>query len=146
MAAEGCMSGVQGAENTAITPAASTTIDSAGKAILPALALAQFLASYANTSLNVSISNITKDLGTTVTAVQTSITLFTLVMATLMITGSKLTDIWGRKRTFLWGIGVFATGSAIAAVATGMGFLYVGYSLLQGIGSALLIPPIYILI
>src|SRR5262245_57967368 len=63
-----------------------------------------------------------------------------------MITGSKLSDIWGRKRTFLIGIGVFATGSAIAAFAQGMGLLFFGYSLLQGIGSALLIPPIYILV
>jgi MFS family permease len=125
---------------------AAPTVGAIGRAILPALALAQFLASYANTSLNVSISAITHDLGTTVTAVQTAITLFTLVMAALMMTGSKLTDIWGRKRTFLLGIGVFATGSAIAALASGMGFIFVGYSLLQGLGSALLIPPIYILV
>ena len=81
-------------------------VASAGREILPALALAQFMCSDANTALNVSIGDITKDLGTTVTAVQTSITCFTLVMAALMIPGSKLTDIWGRKRTFLWGVGV----------------------------------------
>src|SRR6476646_6251310 len=108
------MSSVQGWDKPTAAPTAPTNVAAMGREILPALALAQFLASYANTSLNVSISSITKDLGTTVTAVQTSITLCTLVMATLMITGSKLTDIWGRKRTFLWGIGVFAVGSAIA--------------------------------
>src|SRR5205823_5354115 len=121
------MSSVQ-RTGTSEIPAAAPTVGATGREILPALALAQFLASYANTSLNVSISSITQDLGTTVTAVQTSITLFTLVMATLMITGSKLTDIWGRKRTFLLGIGVFATGSAIATFAAGMGLIFVGYS------------------
>src|SRR5262245_61229175 len=76
------MSSVQGQDNTLVpsASAAAPSVGEVGKAILPALALAQFLASYANTSLNVSISAITKDLGTTVTAVQTSITLFTLVM------------------------------------------------------------------
>jgi MFS family permease len=72
--------------------------------ILP-LALAQFIASYAATNMNVAISAIAKDVGTTVGGVQTSITLFTLTMAALMIPGSKLTDIWGRKRCFLLGLG-----------------------------------------
>ena len=109
------------------------------------LALGQFLCSYANSALNVSISNISEDLGTTVTGVQTAITLFTLVMAALMITGSKLTDIWGRKWTFLLGILVFAVGATIAGLAPAMGGMVVGFSLLQGIGTALLIPPVYIL-
>ena len=64
--------------------------------VLP-LALAQFIASYAATNMNVAISAIANDLGTTVAGVQTAITLFTLTMAALMIPGSKLTDIWGRK-------------------------------------------------
>src|SRR3954468_8124223 len=109
------------------------------------LALGQFLCSYANSALNVSISNISQDLGTTVTGVQTAITLFTLVMAALMITGSKLTDIWGRKWTFLLGILVFAVGATIAGLAPAMGGMVVGFSVLQGIGTALLIPPVYIL-
>lgn len=113
--------------------------------ILP-LALAQFLSSFANTLINVSISAITHDLNTTVTAVQTSITLFTLIMAMFMIAGSKLTDIWGRKRTFLWGVGIFAAGSALAGLSPTMGFFVLGNSVLQGLGSVLLIPPIYILI
>ena len=109
------------------------------------LALGQFLCSYANSALNVSISDISQDLGTTVTGVQTSITLFTLVMAALMITGSKLTDIWGRKWTFLLGMLVFAVGATIAGLAPAMGGMVLGFSLLQGIATALLIPPVYIL-
>jgi MFS family permease len=113
--------------------------------ILP-LALAQFIASYAATNMNVAISAIASDLGTNVAGVQTAITLFTLVMAALMIPGSKLTDIWGRKRCFLIGLAVYGIGGLLAALATGLPLLVVGYSLLEGVGSALMIPPIYILI
>ena len=110
------------------------------------LALAQFIASYAATNMNVAISAIAKDLGTTVAGVQTAITLFTLTMAALMIPGSKLTDIWGRKRCFVLGLGVYGAGGLLAALAQGLPLMIVGYSALEGIGSALMIPPVYILI
>jgi MFS family permease len=110
------------------------------------LALAQFIASYAATNMNVAISTIADDLGTTVIGIQTTITLFTLTMASLMISGSKLTDIWGRKMCFLLGLIVYGTGALLAALAPGLGLMIFGYSLLEGIGSALMIPPIYILI
>jgi MFS family permease len=113
--------------------------------ILP-LALAQFIASYAATNMNVAISAIAEDLGTTVSGVQTAITLFTLTMAALMIPGSKLTDIWGRKRCFVLGLAVYAVGGLLAALAQGLPLLIAGYSLLEGVGSALMIPPIYILV
>ncbi|CCH33162.1 MFS transporter [Actinosynnema sp. NPDC047251] len=116
-----------------------------GAMVLP-LALAQFVASYAATTMNVAISAIAHDLGTTVIGVQTTITLFTLTMAALMVPGSKLTDIWGRKRCFLIGLVVYGTGALLAAFAPGPGLLLVGYSLLEGVGSALMIPPIYILV
>ncbi|HEX4778398.1 MAG TPA: MFS transporter [Acidimicrobiia bacterium] len=113
--------------------------------VLP-LALAQFVASYAGTTMNVAVNNIAKDIGTDVRGVQTAITLFTLTMAALMIPGSKLTDIWGRKRCFVVGLVVYGAGGLIAALSTSLTMLIVGYSLLEGIGSALMIPPIYILI
>src|SRR5215472_7257731 len=118
----------------------------AARAMVLPLALAQFIASYAATNMNVAISSIAKDLGTTVAGVQTAITLFTLTMAALMIPGSKLTDIWGRKRCFVIGLAVYGVGGLLAAVAQGLGLLIFGYSALEGIGSALLIPPIYILV
>jgi MFS family permease len=67
-------------------------------------------------------------------------------MAALMIPGSKLTDIWGRKTCFLAGLVVYGCGALMAAFAQGLGLMIFGYSLLEGIGSALMIPPIYILI
>jgi MFS family permease len=118
----------------------------AGRAMILPLALAQFIASYAATNMNVAISAIAKDLGTDVAGVQTAITLFTLTMAALMIPGSKLTDIWGRKRCFTLGLAVYAVGAVLALLSFGLVQLIIGYSLLEGVGSALMIPPIYILV
>lgn len=113
--------------------------------VLP-LALAQFIASYAGTNMNVAISTIASDLGCSVAGIQGTITLFTLTMAALMIPGSKLTDIWGRKRCFILGLTVYGVGALLASTAQGLPLLVISYSLLEGIGSALMIPPIYILI
>lgn len=113
--------------------------------VIVPLALAQFICSFAATNMNVAINNIAHDLGTTVFGVQTAITLFTLVMAALMIPGSKLTDIWGRKLCLILGLGIYGAGALLGAIAPRLGLLIFGYSLLEGIGSALLIPPVYIL-
>ncbi|HMN26520.1 MAG TPA: MFS transporter [Caldilineaceae bacterium] len=112
--------------------------------LLP-LVLAQFLCSFAATTMNVAISNIASDLGTNVSGVQTAITAFTLTMAALMIPGSKLTDIWGRKFCFRLGLLIYGAGAVLAALAQGLPTLIAGYSLGEGIGTALLIPPVYIL-
>src|SRR5438309_5526841 len=114
--------------------------------ILLPLALAQFICSYAATTMNVSISVIAKDLGTDVHAIQLTITLFTLTMAALMIPGSKLTDIWGRKFCLMIGLITYGCGALLAAFAWSLTVMVIGYSLLEGIGTALLIPPVYILI
>jgi MFS family permease len=115
------------------------------KMLLP-LALAQFVASYACTNMNVAVTPIAQDLGTDVHGVQLAITFFTLTMAALMIPGSKLSDIWGRRLCFRLGLLVYGVGALLATIATGLGMMVVGYSLLEGIGSALMIPPIYILV
>jgi len=115
------------------------------RAMLAPLALTQFVASFAGSSMNVSISNIAKDIGTDVHGVQTAITLFLLCMAALMIPGSKLTDRLGRKRCLIAGLGVYGVGAVVAALAPVLGVLIVGYSAFEGVGSALMIPPIYIL-
>lgn len=123
----------------------STTATRSLQAMLLPLALTQFVASYAGTNMNVAVSNIAHDLETTVIGIQTTITLFTLTMAALMIPGSKLTDIWGRKSCFMLGLSVYGLGALIATFAPNLGILMFGYSLLEGTGSALMIPPIYIL-
>jgi len=128
-----------------MTTASARAGVAAGSVVLP-LALAQFVASYAGSNMNVAISTIADDIGTSVVGMQTTITLFTLTMASLMIPGSKLTDIWGRKTCFMWGLGVYGTGALLASFSQGLPLMIFGYSLLEGVGSALLIPPIYILI
>src|SRR5712671_7152624 len=116
-----------------MTDASAAKATGAARAMILPLALAQFIASYAATNMNVAISAIASDLGTTVAGVQTAITLFTLTMAALMIPGSKLTDIWGRKRCFMLGLIVYAVGGLLAALAQGLPLLIIGYSLLEGV-------------
>ena len=115
------------------------------KMLIP-LALAQFICSFAGSNMNVMINDIKTDLNTTIQAVQVCITLFLLVMAALMIPGGKLTDKFGRKRCFITGLAIYGLGALISAVAPGIGVLAVGYSLFLGVGTALLIPPVYILV
>ncbi|HET9213300.1 MAG TPA: MFS transporter [Gaiellaceae bacterium] len=112
--------------------------------LLP-LALAQFICSFAGSNMNVMINDISEDLDTTVQGVQLAITLFLLIMAILMIPGSKLTDRWGRKRCFIWGLALYGIGAVLSAVSPGLGVLILGNSVLEGVGTALLIPPVYIL-
>jgi MFS family permease len=112
---------------------------------LAPLALAQFICSFAGSNMNVMINDITHDLDTTVTGVQATITLFLLIMAVLMIPCSKLTDRWGRKRCFTAGLVLYGIGALLSAAAPGLGILILGNSVLEGVGTALLIPPVYIL-
>src|SRR5690349_22182786 len=128
-----------------MTTTAARPAFSAQQVVLP-LVLCQFVASYAGTNMNVAISDIAKDLGTTVIGVQTAISLFTLTMAALMIPGSKLTDIWGRRRCFTLGVSIYGCGALITSLSPGLPAMILGFSMLEGIGSALMIPPIYILV
>jgi MFS family permease len=113
--------------------------------VLVPLALAQFICSFAGSNMNVMITDISKDLDTTVQGVQIAITIFLLVMAALMIPGGKLTDRYGRVRLFRLGLVVYGVGALLSAVAPGLGVLILGNSILEGVGTALLIPPVYIL-
>ena len=113
--------------------------------ILVPLALAQFICSFAGSNMNVMITDISMDLDTTVQGVQIAITLFLLVMAALMIPGGKLTDRWGRKRCFTIGLVIYGIGALMSAASPGLGVLILGNSIFQGVGTALLIPPVYIL-
>src|SRR5215470_1942221 len=117
---------------------------SARRLILP-LALAQFICSFAGSNMNVMISDISHDLDTSVKGVQTTITLFLLIMAVLMIPCSKLTDRWGRKRCFIAGLILYGIGALVSAVSPNLGVLILGNSVFEGVGTALLIPPVYIL-
>jgi MFS family permease len=126
---------------------AETPVDTraAARRFLAPLALAQFICSFAGSNMNVMINDMSEDLDTTVQGIQVAITLFLLVMAALMIPASKLTDLFGRKRLFTLGLAVYGVGALISAIAPNLGVLILGNSILEGIGTALLIPPVYIL-
>jgi MFS family permease len=113
--------------------------------VLIPLALAQFICSFAGSNMNVMINDISADLNTTVQGVQIAITVFLLVMAALMIPGGKLSDKYGRKRCFIVGLVVYAIGALVSAVSPSLGVLILGNSIFEGVGTALLIPPVYIL-
>ncbi|MEV0768643.1 MFS transporter [Nocardia salmonicida] len=128
-----------------MSTASNSGLTGAPRGVLVPLALAQFICSFAGSNMNVMISDISADLDTTVQGVQVAITLFLLVMAALMIPGGKLTDRYGRKRCFLTGLLVYGVGALLSAVSPGLGVLILGNSILEGVGTALLIPPVYIL-
>jgi MFS family permease len=114
--------------------------------VLLTLASAQFLMTLDSSVMNVSIATVAKDVGTTVTGIQTAITFYTLVMASLMITGGKLGQILGRKRAFAIGCIIYGSGSLITAVSGNLAVLIVGWSVLEGAGAALIMPAIVALV
>src|SRR4051812_10266845 len=118
----------------------------AAKAVLVTLAAAQFVMILDSSVMNVSIATVAKDLDTTVTGIQTAITLYTLVMASLMITGGKMGAILGRKRAFTIGCVIYACGSLTTALSPNLGVLLFGWSFLEGVGAALVMPAIVALV
>jgi MFS family permease len=127
------------------SPAAARSAAPAKGAALP-LALAQFICSFAGSNMNVMLSDMSRDLDTTVQGIQVSITLFLLVMAALMIPFGKLTVQLGRKTCFILGLSVYGAGAVISALSPNIGVLILGNSVLEGAGTALFIPPVYILV
>ncbi len=116
------------------------------KTALIALAIAQFVMVLDQSVMNVSISQLVADFDTTVPTIQAVITLYCLVMAMLMLTGGKIGDIIGRRRAFTIGLVIYAVGSATTAVAPTVAVLALGWSVLEGIGAALVLPAMAALI
>jgi MFS family permease len=114
--------------------------------VLLTLASGQFLMALDSSVMNVSIATVAADLDTTVTGIQTAITLYTLVMASLMITGGKVGQILGRKRAFAIGCVIYGAGSLTTALTPNLAVLLIGWSVLEGIGAALIMPAIVALI
>ena len=125
---------------------ASERASGAAGIVLLTLASAQFLMTLDSSVMNVSIATVAKDVGTTVTGIQTAITFYTLVMASLMITGGKLGQILGRKRAFAIGCVIYGCGSLITAFAGNLAVLILGWSVLEGAGAALIMPAIVALV
>jgi MFS family permease len=125
-----------------------TTAQRAGASgiVLMTLATGQFLMALDTTVMNTAIATVADDLDTTVTGIQTAITLYTLVMACLMITGGKVGQIIGHKRAFSIGCVVYACGSFTTSVAPNLTVLIIGWSFLEGLGAVLIMPAIVALV
>jgi MFS family permease len=114
--------------------------------VLMTLAAGQFVMALDTTVMNTAIATVAKDLGTTVTGIQTAITLYTLVMASLMITGGKIGQMIGRKRAFAIGCIIYACGSLTTALSQNLTVLMIGWSGLEGLGAVLIMPAIVALV
>jgi MFS family permease len=114
--------------------------------VLFTLAAGQFLMTLDSSVMNVSIATVAKDVGTTVTGIQGAITAYTLVMAALMITGAKVGALIGRKRAFAIGCVIYGCGSFTTSIAQSLPVLLFGWSFLEGVGAALILPAIVALV
>ena len=114
--------------------------------VLAVLAAAQFLMVLDQAVMNVAISQLVDDFDTTVTTIQAVIALYALVMAGLMLTGGKLGDLSGRRRAFAIGLCIYASGSALTAASWSVPSLMLGWSILEGIGAALVLPALVALV
>lgn len=108
--------------------------------VLILLAMSMFIIVIDTTIMNVSISALVADLDTTVGGIQSAISIYALVMASLILTGGKLADIIGQKKTFTIGLILFGIGTSTAALSQSLGMLIIGWSVIEGIGSALMLP------
>jgi MFS family permease len=123
-----------------------TTAATGAGTVLASLAAGQFLMALDSSVMNVSIATVAEDLDTPITGIQTAIVLYTLVMAMLMVTGGKVGSIIGRKRAFMLGLVIYCSGSLTTALAPNLAVLLLGWSLLEGIGAALIMPAIVALV
>ena len=114
--------------------------------VLLTLATGQFVMALDTTVMNTAIATVAEDVGTSVTGIQTAITLYTLVMASLMITGGKIGQIIGRKRAFAIGCVIYACGSLTTSLAPNLTVLIIGWSFLEGLGAVLIMPAIVALV
>jgi MFS family permease len=132
---------------TASAPEAKVTEAAAGASVvLLTLASAQFLMTLDSSVMNVSIATVAHDVGTDITGIQGAITAYTLVMAALMLAGAKVGTLIGRKRAFSIGCVIYACGSFTTAISTSLPVLLFGWSFLEGVGAALILPAIVALV
>ncbi|MGD0171734.1 MAG: MFS transporter [Halobacteriota archaeon] len=102
--------------------------------------IAIFIIVLDSSAMNVAISAVVVDLHTDLSTIQALIAIYALTMASLMLAGSKLQDVLGRKKTFFIGVIVYGIGTTTATLSINVFMLLIGWSLLEGIGAALMLP------
>jgi EmrB/QacA subfamily drug resistance transporter len=129
-----------------MTTSTKTVAGAAAGTVLLTLAAGQFLMALDSSVMNVSIATVADDLDTSITGIQSAIVLYTLVMAMLMVTGGKIGSMIGRKRALMLGLVIYCSGSLTTALAPNLGVLLFGWSFLEGVGAALIMPAIVALV
>src|SRR3954464_6824069 len=133
-------------EESAMDKTTGAAVAQAASTGLNTLAAGQFLMTLDSSVMNVAIATVAEDVGTTITGIQTAITLYTLVMAMLMVTGGKIGSMIGRCRAFAIGCVIYGLGSLTTSLAPNLPVLILGWSVLEGIGAALILPAIVALV
>ena len=110
------------------------------------LAMAMFVLVVDTSLMNVSISAVVEDIGTTVSGVQSAIALEALVSAAFILIGGKVGDLFGRKRAFVLGLLGYAVGALAMTVAQGLTAIIVLWAVVGGLGASLLLPAMQSLI
>ena len=104
------------------------------------ISLAVFIITLDTTFMNVALTKVVSDLNTTLSTVQAIMSFYTLITASLMLIGARLQDVWGKKKVFLVGCAIYGFGTLIAGFSQNALMLFIGWSLLEGIGGALMSP------
>ncbi|MFW2334804.1 MFS transporter, partial [Ilumatobacter sp.] len=128
------------------TSSSPSSTSNANAGVLLALGLAMFVYVIDTTIMGVSITDLVVDLDTDVSLVQMAITVYTLTMAAFMITGGKLGTIWGPRKAFRIGLAIYLVGTIVTAASPNIATLLIGWSVLEGLGSALMVPAINTLV
>ena len=110
------------------------------------LAMAMFVLVVDTSLMNVSIAAVVRDLGTTVSGVQSAIALEALVSAAFILIGSKVGDLIGRRRAYVLGLLGYAVGALAMTLAQGLTAIILFWAVVGGIGASLLLPAMQSLI
>ena len=124
----------------------ATPDDTRSKRLPILLAMAMFVLVVDTSLMNVSISSVVEDLDATVSGVQSTIALEALVSATFILIGSKIGDLFGRKRAYVLGLLGYAAGALSMAFAQNLTTIVFCWAILGGLGASLLLPAMQSLI
>src|SRR5678815_420357 len=128
----------------AVSPAVPEDAGNPRLAIL--LAMAMFVLVVDTSFMNVSISAVVRDLGTTASSVQSAIALEALVSAAFILIGSKIADLIGRKLAYVLGLLGYAIGALSMTLSQSLLPIVICWAIVGGLGAALLLPSMQSLI
>ena len=110
-----------------------------GAWVIAATILGSSMAFIDGTVVNVALPALQSALGATLSEVQWVVEAYALLLAALLLTGGALGDLYGRRKVFATGVGLFSLASVWCGLAPDIRHLIIARAL-QGIGGALLIP------